>query len=54
MSIDKAIENAVKSVEMEGFAVDDKCKVWCRKLMHKEITMEEYIALVKNLAGVVA
>ena len=54
MSIDKAIENSAASVEMEGYQIDDQCKVWCRKLLQGEITMEEYIVLVKQRAGVTA
>ena len=53
MSIDKAIENAVASVEMEGYQVDSECLQWCKKLLEKEISMEQYIALVKQKAGVV-
>ena len=54
MSIDRAIQNAAASVEMEGYLIDEQCKDWCRQLLNNEITMEEYIELVKNQAGVVA
>lgn len=54
MSIDKAIENSAASVEMEGYKIDEQCKDWCRKLLQGEITMEEYIVLVKQRAGVTA
>lgn len=54
MSIDKAIENSAASVKMEGFEIDEQCKVWCRKMLQGEITMEEYIVLVKTRAGVLA
>ena len=54
MSIDKAIENAAASVELEGYQVDSECLWWCKKLLEKEIGMEQYIALVKQKAGVVA
>ena len=54
MSIDKAIENAAASVEMEGYRIDEQCKEWCRKLLNGQLTMEEYIVLVKQRAGVVA
>lgn len=50
-SIEKAIENAAASVEMEGFHIDEQSKVWCRQLLLKEITMEEYIRRVKQKAG---
>lgn len=52
MSIDKAIENSAASVAMEGYLIDEQCKEWCRKLLQGELTMEEYIVLVKKLAGV--
>ena len=54
MSIDKAIENAVASLKMEGYQVDSECVQWCKKLLEKEISMEQYIALVKQKSGVVA
>lgn len=54
MSIDRAIDNAAASVEMEGYHIDDQSKDWCRKLLSKEITMEEYIILVKSKAGVIS
>lgn len=54
MSLDQAIDNAIASVEMEGLTVDEQCKEWCRRLLNKEITMDEYILMVKQQAGVVA
>ena len=42
------------SVEMEGYRIDEQCKDWCRKLLQGELTMEEYIVLVKQSAGVTA
>ncbi len=54
MSIDKAIDNAVASVEMEGFYVNEQCKDWCRMLLYNEISMEQYISLVKQSAGIAA
>lgn len=50
--IDKAIKNASASVEMEGFSIDEQSKILCKKLLLNEITMEDYIALVKQKAGV--
>ncbi len=52
MSIDKAIENAAASVEMEGYQIDTQVKDWCRRLLEQRITMEQYIQLVKQKAGV--
>ncbi len=52
MSIDKAIENAVASVEMEGFSIDEQSKDLCKKLLNNEISMEQYISLIKQSVGV--
>ena len=54
MSIDRAIKNAAASMEIEGYLIDEQCKDWCRKLLQGELTMEEYIVLVKQRAGVTA
>jgi hypothetical protein len=37
---------------MEGFSVDEQAKLWCKKLLNNEITMEEYISIAKAKAGV--
>lgn len=50
--IDKAIKNASASVEMEGFSIDEQSKILCKKLLLNEITMDDYILLVKQKAGV--
>lgn len=50
MSIDKAIENAIASIKMEGYHIDDEGIMWCKQLLEKEIDMERYIALVKKKA----
>ena len=52
MSIDKAINNAAASVEMEGFIIDEQCKEWCRQVLENKITMEQYIQLVLEQAGI--
>lgn len=51
-SIDKSINNAVASIEMEGFHIDEQSKIWCKQLLLNEITMEEYISKVKQKVGV--
>lgn len=48
--IERAINNAVFSTEMEGYVIDSTSKELCRKLLKKEITMEEYISFVKSSA----
>ena len=52
VSTDKVIENAVASVKMEGYQVDNECIQLCKKLLENEISMEHYIALVKQKTGV--
>lgn len=52
--IEKAIKNASTSIEMEGFSIDEQSKILCKKLLLNEITMEDYISLVKQKAGVSA
>ena len=52
MSIDKAIENSAAAVEMESFHIDEQCKDGCRKLLKGKLTIEEYIILVKQRAGI--
>lgn len=54
MSIDKAIENAAASLTMEGFSVDEKAKDLVRLVLENKMTTEEYIAIVKQKAGVSA
>ena len=53
MSIDRAIKNAAASIEMEGYMIDEQCKDWCHKLLNYEITMDEYIKLVKEQVGII-
>ncbi len=53
MSIERAINNAAASVEMEGYSIDEQSKIWCRQLLEKQITMDQYIHLVKQRAGVI-
>ncbi len=50
-AVNKSIANAVASVEMEGYHVDDECRAWCRKLLMKEITFEQYLAYAKEKVG---
>lgn len=52
MQIEKTVKIAVASLKMEGLNVDEQAKKWCKDLLKKEITLEEYILLVKTRAGV--
>ncbi len=50
--IEQSIKNASASLLMEGFIVDEQAKAWCKRLLSGQITIEEYISLVKEKAGV--
>lgn len=54
MSVEKAIETAVASVEMEGYQIDEQSRIWCKKLLNNEITFEQYFKLIKEKAEVLA
>ncbi|MCI9258523.1 MULTISPECIES: hypothetical protein [Acutalibacter] len=54
MSIEKAIEIAAASVEMEGFHIDEEIRDWCQQLLRGEISMGQYIKLAKKKVGVPA
>lgn len=51
-ALNQMIESAASSVEMEGYSIDSQSKTWCKQLIKNEITMSEYIELVKRKAGV--
>jgi len=50
-AVNKSIANAVASVEIEGFQVDDARWEWCRKLLMKGISFEQYLAYAKRKVG---
>ena len=50
--LQKAMENAEASINMEGLYISDSCKELCKKLLMKEITFDEYLKLV--VAGAAA
>lgn len=47
MATDKAIKNAIFSLSMEGYQVDDNSIQECRKLLEGKITWEQYMEFVK-------
>lgn len=47
-----ALDNAEASLIMEGLTVSERTKSLCKKLLNKEITMDEYIAIIKQNAMV--
>ncbi len=49
-----ALNNAEVSLNMEGLYIEEQTKLLCEKLFAKEITMAEYIAIIKQKAGVTA
>jgi len=52
MSIEKAIQNAVASVQIEGFITDAESVNWCKELLEGKIDLEQYILLAKKKAGI--
>ena len=50
MTIERAVDNAIVSTEMEGFAITEKHRELIIKLMNKEITLEE--ALIEAVAKI--
>ena len=50
--IQKAIDNAVASIEMEGFQVSEETKEMCRRYLSGEITFDEYMDYSLRKAGV--
>ncbi len=49
-----ALSNAEVSLNMEGLSVSAQTKSLCKQLLSQEITMTEYINIVKQKAGVTA
>lgn len=48
MTIDRAIENAVVSTNMEGFALGEEQKQLIKSIISGEITLEEALAQIKK------
>ena len=48
--IQKSIDNAEASINMEGYQIPDYCKELCKKLLNDEITLEEYIKIITDKA----
>ena len=44
--IEKSIQMAIYSLEVEGFQVDERCVELCRLVLAGEISMEEYMKRV--------
>ena len=50
MFVNNALDRGIANVEIEGLTVDEQMREWCKKLLEKEITYEEYIALLRDKA----
>ena len=50
MTLENALDRGIANVEIEGFTVDEQMREWCKKLLKKEITYEEYLALLRDKA----
>ena len=46
--IQKSIDNAEASINMEGYQIPDYCKELCKKLLNNEVTLEEYIKTITD------
>ena len=47
MTVDKAINNAVASLKMEGYDRDDESIQHCKELLENKLTWEQYMEFVK-------
>ena len=45
-ALQKAIDNAEASINMEGLHISVSCKKLCDKLLKNEITFEEYLSQI--------
>jgi len=51
MTIERAVDNAIASTEMEGFTITEKHRELIIKLMKKEITLDKAIKELNNKNG---
>lgn len=49
--IERSIQAAEVSLQMEGLSVTESCKELCRKLLAGEITLEQYLTYVLPVRG---
>ena len=47
MTVDKAINNAVASLKMEGYDIDDESIQHCKELLENKLTWKQYMEFVK-------
>lgn len=48
MTIERAVNNAIVSTQMEGFVITEEMKELIIKLMNKEITLDEVLKQLNN------
>jgi len=48
MTVDKAINNAIASLKMEGYHIDDESIQHCKELLENKMTWEQYMDIVKG------
>ncbi|MBQ4544097.1 MAG: antitoxin VbhA family protein [Oscillospiraceae bacterium] len=48
MTVDKAINNAIASLNMEGYHIDDESIQHCKELLENKMTWEQYLDIVKE------
>lgn len=53
MTIERAVDNAIASTEMEGFTITEKHRELIMKLMKKEITLDKAIKELNNKNGLI-
>lgn len=46
MSLENALDRGIANVEIEGFTVDEQMREWCKKLLEKKITYQEYLSFL--------
>lgn len=51
MTIERAVDNAIASTEMEGFTITEKHRELIMKLMKKEITLDKAIKELNKKNG---
>ena len=54
ITAERALNNAVASVEMEGFHVSEETKELCIQVLNGQMDFATYLALAKQRAGVAA
>jgi len=43
--------DSMSNYEIEGYSIYEQRRAWCRLILNKEITFDEYIFLIKKKLG---